>query len=188
VRYYRRPPVYFRGWASDAPPRWGEHWGNAWEQHHRGWDNWNRRAVPARAPLPAYQRQYSGNRYPSVVQQQQLQTHNYRYQPRDAVVRQHYQAQRAQSHPPPSVQGATRAPRGQPPQSGSREVQQRAAPAPSHQGGPTAGPQRQQAGHAVPQHQQQAPRSQNHGHAQEPKRGQTKGGDQGDQRGGERSR
>jgi len=25
VRYYRRPPVYFRGWISDAPPRWGEH-------------------------------------------------------------------------------------------------------------------------------------------------------------------
>ncbi len=29
VRYYRRPPTYFRGWRSDAPPRWGEHWGNS---------------------------------------------------------------------------------------------------------------------------------------------------------------
>ena len=28
VRYYRRPPAYFRGWRADAPPRWGEHWGN----------------------------------------------------------------------------------------------------------------------------------------------------------------
>jgi len=27
VRYYRRPPPYFRGWAESAPPRWGEHWG-----------------------------------------------------------------------------------------------------------------------------------------------------------------
>src|SRR5262245_59577920 len=22
VRYYRRPPAYFRGWAASAPPRW----------------------------------------------------------------------------------------------------------------------------------------------------------------------
>ena len=28
VSYYRDPPRYFRGWRSDAPPRWGEHWGN----------------------------------------------------------------------------------------------------------------------------------------------------------------
>src|SRR5665811_324447 len=38
VRYYRNPPRYFRGWQSDAPPRWGEHWGNQWEQHRSGWD------------------------------------------------------------------------------------------------------------------------------------------------------
>ena len=35
VRYYRRPPAYFRGWRSEAPPRWGEHWGNSWEQRHQ---------------------------------------------------------------------------------------------------------------------------------------------------------
>ena len=35
VRYYRQPPAYFRGWRSDAPPRWGEHWGNAWEQRQK---------------------------------------------------------------------------------------------------------------------------------------------------------
>ena len=74
VRYYRQPPAYFRGWRADAPPRWGEHWGNAWEQSHSGWDNWNRSAAPAPAPLPVYQRQYSGNRYPRVEQQQVLQT------------------------------------------------------------------------------------------------------------------
>ena len=41
VRYYRQPPLYFRAWSPNAPPRWGEHWGNAWEQRRRGWDNWN---------------------------------------------------------------------------------------------------------------------------------------------------
>src|SRR5450432_164009 len=54
VRYYRRPPAYFHGWGGDAPPRWGEHWGNAWTQNHGGWDTWNRGSVPAPAPLPVY--------------------------------------------------------------------------------------------------------------------------------------
>ncbi|MEP6875563.1 MAG: hypothetical protein ABI887_14485 [Burkholderiales bacterium] len=92
VRYYRRPPVYFRGWRPDAPPRWGDHWGPGWEQHHRGWDRWNRGAAPAPAPLPLYQRQYRGDRYPAVERQRYLQSQNYRYQPRDAVVRQHVEA------------------------------------------------------------------------------------------------
>src|ERR1700675_2272152 len=78
VRYYRRPPVYFHGWSSNAPPHWGEHWGNSWAQSRQGWDNWNRNSVPAPAPLPVYQRQYSGNRYPHGEQQQVLQTQNYR--------------------------------------------------------------------------------------------------------------
>jgi hypothetical protein len=108
VRYYRQPPPYFHGWRSDAPPRWGEHWGNAWEQRRSGWDNWNRGAVAQPAPLPVYQRQYSGTRYPRVEQQQALQSQNYRYQPQDAVVQQHYQAQRVQSAPAqaPRVQSA----------------------------------------------------------------------------------
>jgi hypothetical protein len=42
VRYYRRPPAYFRGWRSDAPPRWEDHWGR----------NRDRRAQPLREPLP----------------------------------------------------------------------------------------------------------------------------------------
>jgi hypothetical protein len=95
VRYYRNPPTYFRGWQPDAPPRWGDHWGNQWAQRRSGWDHWDRRAAPGPAPLPLYQRQYSGNRYPRLEQQQPLQTRNYRYQPRDAVVRQHYQQQAA---------------------------------------------------------------------------------------------
>lgn len=99
VRNYRRPPAYFRGWALNAPPRWGDHWGQAWEQNHRDWDRRDRRAVPARAPLPMYQRQYSGNRYPPAPQQRTLESRNYRYQPRDPVVRQRYEAQRGRPGP-----------------------------------------------------------------------------------------
>ncbi|VVD70656.1 MULTISPECIES: hypothetical protein [Pandoraea] len=77
VRYYRRPPRDFRGWATDAPPRWGQHWGPQWETQRRGWDQWNHRDVPRPAPLPTYQQQYSGAHYPhSVAQQDTLRTQN----------------------------------------------------------------------------------------------------------------
>ena len=66
VRYYRRPPPYFGGWERTAPPRWGQHWGRDWEQSRAGWDRWNRGAAPAPAPLPTYQRKYSGDRYPRI--------------------------------------------------------------------------------------------------------------------------
>jgi len=56
VRYYRSPPPYFRGWQRDAPPRWGDHWGNDWGQRRSGWDKWDRRSVPRPAPLPVYQK------------------------------------------------------------------------------------------------------------------------------------
>ena len=162
VRYYRQPPVYFRGWASDAPPRWGEHWGNTWEQRRQGWDNWNRSYAPAPAPLPAYQRQYSGNRYPRVEQQQVLQTQNYRYQPQDAVVQQHYQTQtqRVQSTPPPAA--AAPSPRGQPPQTRNVNVQKPVTvQAPPQQAGPPPvqrqARQAQQPPQAAVQHQAQQP-------------------------------
>ena len=100
VAYYRRPPVYFNVWGRNAPPHWGEHWGASWERNRSGWDHWDRASVPAPAPLPVYQRQYSGSRYPRVEQQQVLQTQNYRYQPRDAEVRQQYQTRTAQVAPP----------------------------------------------------------------------------------------
>lgn len=107
VRYYRQPPAYFRGWRADAPPRWGEHWGNSWEQGRSGWNNWSRSAVPAPAPLPSYQRQYSGNRYPRAPQQQEaLHGRNYRYQPQEPVVRQHYQSHDRPA-PGPSQQRGT---------------------------------------------------------------------------------
>lgn len=88
VRYYRLPPPYFHGWHSDAPPRWGEHWGRDWDQRRSGWDRWDRRAVPAPAPLPTYQRRYYGDRYPHAEQQPSLQGQHYRYRPRDPSVRQ----------------------------------------------------------------------------------------------------
>jgi len=76
VRYYRRPPAYFGGWSANVAPRWGEHWGNSWSQRHSGWDRWNHGDVPARAPLPVYQRRYSGARYPAVSQQQAIRSQN----------------------------------------------------------------------------------------------------------------
>ena len=88
VRYYRRPPSYFGAWASSAPPRWGEHWGPSWESRHRGWDNWDRSVAVAPAPLPIYQRQYAGTRYPQVEQQLTLQSQNYRYRPHEPTAQQ----------------------------------------------------------------------------------------------------
>lgn len=92
VRYYRRPPVYFRGWAAEAPPHWGEHWGRDWEARRSGWDRWETRSAPPAAPLPGYQRQYSGDRYPRAVQRQRsIQSENYHYQPHEAVTQRHIQ-------------------------------------------------------------------------------------------------
>jgi len=91
VRYYRQPPAYFRGWRADASPRWGEHWGRDWEQRHGGWNRWDRRSAPAAAPLPVYQRQYSGDRYPRAVEQQHsIRSDNYRYRPKEAATQRHF--------------------------------------------------------------------------------------------------
>jgi hypothetical protein len=174
VRYYRYPPASWAGWRSDAPPRWGERWGHEWEQRRRGWDQWDRRTAHAPAPLPVYQRQYSGNRYPQVEQQQKLQREKYRYQPQDPVVRQHDQRQGAQpqpgerkqqanqrsSPPPPPQQSAPAVSRSQP--QGGGEGVQRSAPAPvsPQQGGPAVQRQKPQPPPAVAQHEQQAPKSQ----------------------------
>lgn len=104
VRYYMRPPAYFRWWRPDRPPRWGEHWGPDWERHRPGWDRWQRHAAPAPAPLPEYQRQFAGERYPRLEEQQELHQRHYRYRPRDAEVRQ-FQAEpqrpRVIETPPP---------------------------------------------------------------------------------------
>ena len=102
VSFYRYPPPYFVGWQRDAPPRWGNHWGRDWESRRGGWDNWDRHSIPARAPIPSYQRQYSGDRYPARVEQQAvINRDQYKYQPKERVVRQHYQAVQQQA---PAVQ------------------------------------------------------------------------------------
>jgi hypothetical protein len=161
VRYYRVPPPYFRGWQSNAPPRWGEHWGNDWERDRRGWDQWKRSSAPAPAPLPAYQRQYSADRYPGIEQQQALRSQNYRYQPRDPVVRQQYQAQTVQGAPAPSQRerdAASKDPGSKPqdaspamaPSPAQREAQAGSRSSPSQGPGNSAG--RSAPLQAAPQH------------------------------------
>ena len=117
VRYYRSPPAYFRGWQGDAPPRWDDHWGPDWSQHHRGWDQWNRRDAPRPAPLPTYQRQYSGARYPQAEQQRVIRQQNDKYEPHDAAVR-----QRIQQAAPPAP---AKAPQAAAPQQPDRQHAQR---------------------------------------------------------------
>ncbi len=120
VRYYRRPPPYFGGWRREAPPRWGEHWGNDWERRHPGWDRGDRRQVPRPAPLPIYQRRYSGTNYPQREQQQALHGQHYRYEPRDDGARRTYEAQGLR-HAPPPERVVRAAPRPQRPEPQPRE-------------------------------------------------------------------
>ncbi len=199
VRYYRQPPPYFRGWQSNAPPRWGQHWGHGWEERRRGWDKWKHSSVPARAPLPVYQRQYSGDRYPRVEQQQVLRSKSYRYQPRDKAVRQHIQQQVKQKAPAPAQRGRQQEPpvrnprqqdlqRSMPHQQGA-PVAPRAQPP---QRGPAIQEQRQQP--AVQQRQQQAPQPQGQGQRpqerrepQEPNRGHGEGQNKDEGHGGGRN-
>ncbi|ADE13034.1 hypothetical protein [Sideroxydans lithotrophicus] len=100
VRYYRMPPVYFQVWLSNEPPHWGEHWGHEWEQRRSGWNRWNRNVHHRPAPLPDYQRQYSGDRYPRQLEQQrELEQRHYRYQSRDPYLQQRFQQQPVQGGP-----------------------------------------------------------------------------------------
>lgn len=84
VRYYRHPPAYFHGWRGDAPPRWDQHWGRDWSDRHRGWDHWDHRNAPRAAPLPTYQREYRGDRYPDAQRQAELHQRNYSYRSAEA--------------------------------------------------------------------------------------------------------
>jgi hypothetical protein len=86
LRYYAQPPVYFRDNDWNRSPHWGDHWGPDWQQRRDGWDRWDRHAVPPAAPLPDYQRRYSGNAYPhSSDQQHSIQSRSYHYQQREPV-------------------------------------------------------------------------------------------------------
>lgn len=132
VRYYRRPPTYFRGWRGNAAPHWDEHWGRDWQRGRPDWNRKDRGPMPARAPLPTYQRDYRGDRYPQEHDRQRtLHDENYRYRPREVS-----------SPPPPRAQ---QAPQRDPRQSAPEQRPQRpAAPeqraphqnAPDQRGGP----------------------------------------------------
>lgn len=97
VRYYRRAPAYFRSWRADAPPRWDQHWGSSWHERRRTWDHWDRGHSPAPAPLPGYQRDYRGDRYPGPSVQGDLHVRNYRYEPRETVSREYFRERRQQA-------------------------------------------------------------------------------------------
>lgn len=167
VRYYRQPPAYFHGWRADAPPRWGDHWGREWQDRRAGWDHWDRHSMPRAAPLPTYQKRYSGDRYPGAVEQQHaIRSENYRYQPHEAVTRQHFQQpqvnqsrqrslpeQRAEPQdrqPPPNQQRQQHQPQQQAP------VQQRAEPQDRQ---PPPNQQRQQQSQPAQQHEMQRPQN-----------------------------
>lgn len=122
VRYYRQPPGFFRGWRGDAPPRWGEYWGRDWERQRPGWDRWDRRRAPAPAPLPAYQQKYPESRYPQGDAQHSIRRTEYRYQPREPVVRQHMlPPPPRQAGPPPRQQARPEAPRQRAPSAGPQQ-------------------------------------------------------------------
>ncbi|NTV97386.1 MAG: hypothetical protein HGA75_18570 [Thiobacillus sp.] len=162
VRYYRQPPSFFLSWRSDAPPRWGDHWGRDWQQRHNRWDRWDRRTAPKPAPLPVYQRQYQGDRYPGQVEQQhRLIEQNYRYQPRDPVVRQHYDRQAIPRAP------ETRAP--------NRPDAQRAAPPRAIPAAPRAQPP-QEPGHDARRSDQATPPGRDQAQQQHPSANQGKSG------------
>lgn len=156
VRYYSRPPIYFRSWRSDAPPRWGDHWGRDWEQRRGDWDRWDRRSAPPPAPPPDYQRQYSGDRYPRQVEQQyELHQQNYRYQPQEPAVREHYQEQIEKRSP--GRRDDTAGPRSQPPSREDRDVRKSPAAPQERQEAPDRRPSQQRESEPREQAGQRAP-------------------------------
>lgn len=132
VAYYRHRPSSFRGWHSNEPPRWGDRWGHDWEQRRDGWNRWDRHSPPQRAPRPEYQRHYSGDRYPKTETQQTLHNRNYRYQPRETVVREHYQKNVVKRAPAPAPQHKENLQQGRNPRPQGVNVRQQ-APAAQHQ-------------------------------------------------------
>ena len=157
VRYYRHAPSYFHGWSVNDSPRWGDHWGEDWQKRRSGWDQWNHNSAPAPAPLPTYQRQYTGSRYPQGAQQAVIETRDYRYQPKDPVAQQHYEYRNTQAKSAPQQAPATQQqrPQAQAAPAAHAQPQYTQQPAPQHQEA-AARPQQQ----AAPKPQQQAAPSQ----------------------------
>lgn len=166
VRYYREPPAYFRGWQGDAPPQWGVHWGHDWEKHRSGWDQWNHKDVPKPAPLPVYQRQYSGNKYPTPQLRVELLKQNYHYEPKDAAAQHIARAQAVAQHggPPAIEQKPGMAPQAHPQTETRPEPPQAHAPQkealPAH-APPAAAPEKHPEAKPAP-HEPQAKPPENH--------------------------
>jgi hypothetical protein len=107
VRYYVSPPLQFHGWYLDAAPRWHVYWGPRWTRYRPGWDHWDRRIAYTPAPLPLYQRHYTGDRYPRGEYRHMIHREHYRYRPHDTAVREHHRQQgapRPQVHARPDFQ------------------------------------------------------------------------------------
>ena len=180
ILYYRRPPVYFYRWNRYGAPRWGEHWGPRWERRRPGWDRWNRRSVPPRAPLPHYQREYPRGRYPDRARQRALENRYYQYRPRDRRDRRLDRLERMpgrtgpRAYPPPAQgprESRARGNRFAPPQRQSRErraPQRERAAAPQRQGRERQAPQRERA--AAPQRQSRERQAPPRGRAAAPQR------------------
>lgn len=145
VRYYRRPPALFRQWRADAAPLWDQRWGHDWAVRRSGWDHWDPRSAPRPAPLPTYQRDFSGSRYPRAPEQQRsLRSDNYHYQPRESLGRQYWQQQGPRpAGPQPRMPAPSRNPvpadsqRGRPPQTQPPGAESRAN---GRDGSPARGP------------------------------------------------
>ena len=100
VRYYHRPPAYFRSWRADSAPHWHEHYGREWADRRQGWDHWDHRNAPRPAPLPTYQRDFRGDRYPHDVQRQaEIHNRNYNWRSNDALVQREHEQSAAAQHP-----------------------------------------------------------------------------------------
>lgn len=99
VRYYRVPPPFFYGWNVERPPRWDEHWGRDWLERRKDWEQKDKRPPPP-APLPSYQRKYAGERYPREAEQQHsIRAERYRYEPREAISKKHFEQLRDRGGP-----------------------------------------------------------------------------------------
>ena len=58
-------------------------------------------AIYAPAQVPSYQREFRGSKYPAPERQQEVHQEHYRYQPREQVVRDHYEKQAEHSRTAP---------------------------------------------------------------------------------------
>jgi hypothetical protein len=75
-----------------VPAALGQPRGHEWATRRAGWDRWDHAKAPPRAPLPASQKGYGGNRYPSGEMQATLHDHDYPYWPRETEGRKAHQA------------------------------------------------------------------------------------------------